>query len=154
MSSEVSHLRFLFLSIVLFGLPLAGCGSEGDVATVPASATVTLDGEPIDGVTVTLVPEGSGVKGKGGYGVTDASGNVTFKSGPEADGVAPGKYRVLFQKLTQADGSPIPPDAMAIDLETVNAVPEIYNDPGNSPILATIEAEGSADPLTFELKSR
>ncbi len=148
------HLRFRLLSIVLLGLPLVGCGASGGPGTVPASATVILDGEPIEGVTVTLLPEGSSVKGKGGYGVTDTSGNVTFKSGPETDGVPAGKYRVLFQKLTQADGSPIPPDAMAIDLETVNAVPAIYNDPDNSPILATVEEGGSGEPLAFELKSR
>ena len=148
------HLRFCSLSVVLLGLPLVGCGPDDGAGTAPASATVTLDGEPIEGVTVTLIPEGTSVKGKGGYGVTDASGSVTFKTGPETDGVVPGKYRVLFQKLTQADGSPIPPDAMAIDIETVNAVPAIYNDSENSPILATIDEGGSSGPMTFELRSR
>jgi len=136
----------LFVGVLVF----AGCSGPPD-ETVAAGGVVHLDGKPVDGVTVSLVPQ-QGVRGRGGYGVTDAEGKFTFSSGPETIGVMAGTYRVLFQKMRQKDGSPIPPDAMAADIEIINQLPAVYSSPENTPISATIpNPDGD---FLFELKSR
>ena len=131
-------------------LAFAGCSGPPD-ETVAAGGVVHLDGKPVEGVTVSLIPQSS-VRGPGGYGVSDAEGKFTLKSGLETVGVMPGTYRVMFQKMRQKDGSPIPPDVMAADIEIINQLPAIYGDPDNSPFTAVVpNPDGD---FLFELKSR
>jgi hypothetical protein len=131
-------------------LAFAGCSGPPD-ETVAAGGVVHLDGKPVEGVSVSLLPQ-LGVRGRGGYGVTDAEGKFTFSSGPDAIGVMPGTYRVLFQKMRQKDGSPIPPDLMAADIEIINQLPAVYSSPENTPISAVIPSPDG--DFLFELKSR
>src|SRR5262245_2780973 len=58
-----------WLAITAFAL--SGCGSDGGnlPKTVPASGVVTLDGKPVDGAQVVLVPPVEGQTGA--YAVTD-----------------------------------------------------------------------------------
>lgn len=130
---------------------LLGCGNDPSDGLVPVSGTVTLDGDTVEGISVTLMPE-FGVGGKSGYGTTDAQGQFQISSGPEMKGVVPGKYRALFQKMTQPDGSPIPPDAMEGDVEFVNQLPPIYSDMEKTPLRPEISESGE-NGLEFELKS-
>lgn len=113
---------------------------------------VRLDGKPIEGVTLTLIPE-MGNKGRGGYGITDSEGKFSLRTSPELEGVPAGTYKVLFQKITQPDGSPIPPDAMQADIETVNQLPERYNDPDQSQMVAVIPTT-DINGLVFDLTSK
>ncbi len=139
-----------FAPLLILALP--GCDDGGLGGVVPASGTVTLDGKPAEGITVSLVPQ-AGVKGRGGYAKSDQSGKFELTAA-DADqpGVLPGKYQVLFQKYTMPDGSPIPPDAMVQEGDIVNQLPPIYADPGNSPVFADIPESGNQS-LTFELSS-
>jgi len=129
----------------------AGCSEPSD-ETVAAGGVVQLDGKPVEGVTVSLVPQ-AGVLGQGGYGITDAEGKFVLSSSPETIGVMPGTYRVLLQKIRQKDGSPIPADTMAVDIAVVNQIPALYSNPDSSPISAVIPSP-DGQPMTIELKSR
>lgn len=93
-------------SLMVGFLAFAGCSGPAD-ETVSAAGIVHLDGKPVEGVTVSLVPQ-AGVSGRGGYGVSDGEGKFELKSGPETIGVMPGTYQVLLRKMRQKDGSPIP----------------------------------------------
>lgn len=130
----------------------SGCGGGSAVDTVPASGIVTLDGEPIEGVTVTFMPQTGGAD-KIGYAVTDSQGHFDVATRGGMPGLAVGSYRVLFQKLTMPDGSPIPADVMAADVDARNALPAIYSDSDQAAMTAEIP-EGGTSELKFELVSR
>lgn len=137
--------------LAVFCVGMAGC--EGEVLdTVDAGGLVKLDGKPAEGVMLTLVPS-EGVKGRGGYGLTEGDGSVGFRVDPETPGVPPGSYLVLAQKLTMPDGSPIPPDTSGAEAEFTNKLSPIYSDPGRSPLQVTVPPTGAKD-IAVELVSR
>lgn len=70
---------------------LTGCGGP---KLVPVNGTVTIDGKPVDGATVTFVSD----DGKHSFsGSTDASGNYSLQEG-EKTGAYPGSYKVIVIK--------------------------------------------------------
>ena len=94
----------LFLPVVLLTL---GCGPGGPKLT-PVSGTVTLNGSPLAGATVTFLPR-DGTPGFGGVGKTDASGVYSLRgSRDDARGIPPGEYRVVLSKRLMPDGSEVP----------------------------------------------
>lgn len=142
----------LLMSCLL--LSLAGCGggaSENTLEVYPVSGTVTVDGEPMQGISVTFFPEGT-TKGNGGFGATDAEGKFTLKDRDQRDGVAEGTYRVLLTRLVKPDGSPIGGEEMAADVGAVNQLPEVYNSPDQSPVTATVGKTN--EPFKFEIKGK
>jgi hypothetical protein len=131
-----------------------GCAQEGvdRPATYPVTGTVTHNGEPVAGATVTFV---SGAGGRSAAGVTDASGKyslTTFKSG---DGAALGQYGVKIVKYEGGTGDapggagePLEPGgvepvegAEEAEQELKNLLPEKYAEPSTSGLNATV-AEG------------
>ena len=146
---SVSKIVLLLMSVLL--CVAVGCGPSADAGLVAAKGQVTLDGTPVSGVTVTFVPQ-EGVKGRGGFAVTDSDGRFDARIG-NAPGVLPGKYRVLFERLVTSDGNPVPPDVAPADVNASNALPAVYSNPSESPIVATVEPSGSED-LSFELLMR
>jgi hypothetical protein len=75
-----------------------GCGDG--VKLVPVAGTVTLDGKPLEGATLSFIPiEGNAVS-TAGTDITGPEGNfqMTFKG---RAGLAPGKYRVLVSKTEE-----------------------------------------------------
>lgn len=140
-------------AVLCLGLLSLGCGSAKQMLdVVPASGKVTVDGKPVEGISVSLVPQ-DGVVGRGGYGVTDASGAFDVTSVEGQDGVAEGKYKVLFQKLAQPDGSPIPEGANAADVGATNILPQSYNDPDVCTMFAIIKSDGNSE-MEFDLDSK
>ncbi len=130
-----------------------GCSSEfGSVELVPGTGVVKLDGKPVGGVSLTLVPQ-EGVKGRGGYAVSADDGSFTFQTDGNTPGVPAGSYRILLQKYAMPDGSPIPPNASAADAGVVNKLPPIYSDPERSPAFVTLPSSASSG-LTIDMKSR
>ncbi len=78
-----------------------GCNSAGGnlPKTVPATGVVTLDGKPVDGAQVVLVPAGQ--EATGATAVTDSSGRFALRAYPEKDGAIPGEYKVQVSKTIQ-----------------------------------------------------
>jgi hypothetical protein len=135
---------------------IAGCGGGSgrpELVLHPVSGTVTLNGEPAAGVSVTFLPDdGGGAVQDTVAGVTDASGQFTLNVRDGEEGAPAGKYRVLFTKLVKPDGSPVGPDEMAADVGAENALPDIYNNPLETPISAEVPEGGKT--FEFELKGR
>lgn len=139
----------------------AGCGPKGP-ALEPATGVVTLDGDPVEAATVTLVPAG----GAGGIAsaMTDAAGRLTITTvvpglGARA-GIAAGDYAVTVTKMmSSAGGSPASDDPGFVPPVPENAAPKItylvpqgYSDPMKSGLKATISK--GKNELKFELDSK
>jgi hypothetical protein len=86
-----------------------GCGGDG-VKLVPVAGTVTLDGKPLEGATLSFVPAAGSTVSTSGTDITGPEGNfqMTFKG---RSGLAPGKYTVLISKT---EDKPLP-DGRQID---------------------------------------
>lgn len=97
---------FAFLSVLT-----VGC-SDGGVDSVAVSGKVTLNGSPLEGVSVRFNPEAGG-DGQFSQGITDSQGNYVLKDRRGREGVAPGKYAVTFSKLVRPDGSAITEESAA-----------------------------------------
>ena len=140
--------RFVGAWIMIWTLIAAGCGgaSNPNANLIPVTGTVTMDGKPLEGASVTFMGPG-----QGGSGVTDAAGKYEITHFRAGKGVDAGDYSVLISKLVMANGSPIPPGTeSAADLNTKELVPQQYN------AVTTLKAnvKAGAPPIDFAIKSR
>lgn len=99
--------RLLVYSVVATGLAFfPGCGTPKVEApqTYPVSIKIAHRGQPVDGASVTLVPQEP--SGRGASGVTDASGVAKMGLPGLADGAVPGKYWVSVSKVEGVQSDP------------------------------------------------
>jgi hypothetical protein len=135
----------------------AGCGGGG-VAPLevpplhPVSGTVKLDGKPEAGIAVTYYPAANN-KGNGGSGTTDESGEFTLKFRDGQEGIPAGDYVVMFSKLTQKDGSPIPEGKTAADVMAIDKIPERYRLTENPRFTVKVPEGGKTD-FKWEITSK
>jgi len=123
-----------------------GCNSSGRnlPKTVPAQGVVTLDGKPVDGAQVVLVPAGQGTTGASA--VTNSSGRFSLRAYDEKDGAIPGEYKVQVSKtiqvnVTGAKGSLDGGDPVRFEY----AVPAKYTGFKTSGLTVTIPDTGNRD---------
>jgi hypothetical protein len=77
---------------------LVGCGEgESGPKLVPVSGTVTLNGKPLEGATVSFQPDGSTPGVMPAEDITGPDGNYKAITKGRS-GVAPGKYKVVVSK--------------------------------------------------------
>jgi hypothetical protein len=134
---------------------LGGCSSGSTELPVPplhsVEGAVTLDGQPLAGAQVMLLPRGA-TKGQGAFASTEDDGSFVLKYNSGDEGCPEGDYVVLISKLQMRDGKPIPEGETAADVDAVDIVPPIYKDP-EAP-LNGIRISGPKSDLLFELRSR
>lgn len=95
------------LSTLALSATLFGCGGGADTPElVPVSGTVTVDGQPVEGVTVMFAPKASGRKATG---VTNSEGRYELVYTAGNYGATPGEYRVVIDDQREvgvdADGN-------------------------------------------------
>ena len=150
----MQKLNFLFMLTALS--VLIGCGGEAELGgTTAVTGTVTHNGQPVEGATVTFSPTG---EGRAASGMTGADGRFTLTTLTAADGVMPGAYNVGISK-TAAQGAmtaeeseaylkqhnqPPPPPVVK------DVLPVKYKNPMQSGLTATV-SEGGENDFTFEL---
>jgi hypothetical protein len=84
-------------SLLLAILGMTGCGAN----LKPVNGVVKLDGNPVEGATVSFVSDDS----KNVYtGFTDASGNFSLVSADNKSGALPGTYKVTVVKRAAMTG--------------------------------------------------
>jgi hypothetical protein len=136
---DISAVCLLFLCISV----CLGCSSSGSnlPKTVPAAGVVTLDGKPVDGAQVVLVPAAEGTTGA--TGVTNSSGHFELRAYPEKPGAIPGEYKAQVSKTIEVKlkGSVDGGDAVRFDY----AVPGKYTVAKNSGLSVTIPDTGNRD---------
>ncbi|MEK6261568.1 MAG: hypothetical protein AABP62_23460 [Planctomycetota bacterium] len=136
---------------------LIGCsgGAKREVVPPlePVTGKVTIDGQPAERVNVSFYPAPNN-KSNAAFGSTDASGAYTlkYKTGAGSSGIAAGDYVVLFSKLTQPDGSPIPADKTAADVNAIDQIHERYRTTDNPQNTVSVPKGGKT--FDFDLKSK
>lgn len=86
----------LVVATLVVSLAMTGCGSS----TVTVKGVLKIDGQPVDGATVTFMSE----DGKKSFsGMSDSEGNFAL-SGPDKIGALPGNYKVLVVKGKKVAG--------------------------------------------------
>ena len=150
--------HFLALMILLATVCCPGCQGGGLPGLVPCHGVVTLDGNPIEGATVMLIPGNSDATLRNAIGVTDAAGKFRMTTLKENDGVMPGTYTVTVTKQEKSGEVIVLPE---IDSETgeritfepsVNRLPAVYENQMKSPLEITVP-KGGVKTAAFELKS-
>lgn len=163
--------RFVLHLVLAFTmtLGLTGCSDSGPKVN-PVEGVVTLDGTPIDGVTVAFSPVDS-ANGVAAVGKTDASGvfKLTSTQGGKTEGGAvAGEYRVTFTKssikaYSQEDLEKIKNDpnygkASSAARPTAppkaeSLVPAPYGNPATSGFKVQVkEGKNAGDEFKFDLK--
>jgi hypothetical protein len=153
--TQYSVLLGSLLGVCLLSSP--GCGSRGGnlPKTVPAAGVVTLDGKPVDGAQVVLVPAADGATtGTGAYGTTDSSGRFSVRAYAEKEGAIPGEYLVQVSKtierrLDGPKGSLDGGDPVRFEF----AVPAKYTSAKMSGLTVSIPDTGNRD-INLALKSK
>jgi hypothetical protein len=82
---------------------LLGCGGARLPGLVPAAGTVTLNGEPIEGVTIIFTPLSPSGDARTATAVSDAGGKFVVSTLDPNDGIKPGHYKISFSKKTGVD---------------------------------------------------
>lgn len=138
----------LALAIVLFIVP--GCGRQpGTEPTAPVTGTVTLDGQPIAGVSIAFIPQ----RGRPASGLTDASGKFTLSTFDTADGAVVGSHKVMITEPPD-DAQPMPGEPGWEKWKQPKArFPAKYRDANQSGFTAEVES-GKDNEFTFEMSSQ
>ena len=96
----------LFVPGLIAACFVVGCGASSEVLA-PVGGKLLVDGEPLDGVVVTFVPEKS--NSGGGTGTTDATGAFSVTNlDQNLPGLPPGKYILAYSRMRLPDGSAAP----------------------------------------------
>jgi hypothetical protein len=145
----------------VFLITATGCSTgKPDFAVEIVEGVVTLDGSPIEGVTVGFSPADANT-GKPAVGRTDAQGKFVLtatQGGEFGKGTMIGKYLVSFskdipsrepttQELANADKTGVMPD-----IPIVSVIPKKYNDPQTSGL--TAEVVKGKNNFSFDLQSK
>jgi hypothetical protein len=144
-------LKCVFIG-VLVGLGGCNDGVTQSETAIPVTGTITLDGKPLEGASVTFIPLAAD-QGQGGVGSTDAAGKYEVTHFRTGKGLEPGEYRVAISKLVMQDGSPIPAGtSSAAELATKNLLGPQFSDPNSTTLKASVASGGQ--PIDFALKSQ
>ncbi len=127
------------LVVILVGVTscIAGCGKQSGIRTAPVSGTITYKGQPVEGATVSFIPDGAE---RPATAISTAGGKYELAT-LDLDGAMPGKYTVLVRKAEVAAASTEPvsmEEALKLNSRPATApkdlVPAKYGDPSRSPL--------------------
>jgi hypothetical protein len=137
-------------ALLLFAL-----GCESNNAVYPVRGKVMFDGKPMaGGGSISLLPLKE-QEGKTAGGEIAEDGTYTLSTYGDGDGSMPGEFRVVIYQVTEKeperteDGQR--PAFSTSSLPMADRIPEVYADPRNSPLRATVEAK-SLNEINFDLK--
>ena len=152
--------RGMPLCAIVVCLPLVGCGPSlpaGARPTEPVTVTVTYNGQPVEGATVTFISQDADPVAA--YGRTDAQGVAKMKTYVEGDGAVLGKHKVTINKTeTTGGGSEMAAEPRGIrpgriEVPTISPrrssilVPQKYNSPATSESDRRRQQRNERDPL-------
>jgi hypothetical protein len=126
-----------------------GCGGSDGPELVPAGGSVSHNGAPLPGATVSFLPE----QGTMARAVTDPQGKFKLMTGNE-DGAPVGKYKVTVYAVeagtaTEVTADPTDPGAYALAYE--QAMKQQEQSPPKV-LVPTKYTDVVTTPLTYEVK--
>lgn len=140
----------LLMALFLLCLFLTGCGGKGDRPELgEVTGTVTMDGQPLSGVTVVFTPD----DGRPARGKTDAEGKYELTYIGQTRGAKLGHHRVEIASSEEGEE-----DAEAATAGESTAAAKSPAKPGKVKIPArynaksVLEAEVKAGPNVFDFK--
>ena len=111
------------IALILLGMFLAAALGCGDSDRAAISGQVTLDGEPVDGGVIILIP-GDGNGQSAGWGeITEGRYSIPSKRGPIA---GTQKVDIRWNRKTGRKIKAVPPAQGMVD-EVANIIPARYN---------------------------
>lgn len=128
--------------VFAFCFSLPGC-DQGPVV-YPVSGRVTVDGEPVEGAAVGMIPA---VGGRHGAAVTDANGDFVVGTFTPSDGALAGEHKIVVTKVKMIKPGN---ERAGIAPEYEYVVPGRYDDPETSGLNVTVTKE--MEPLKLELE--
>lgn len=165
----MKRVKFLMAMNSFILLFLAGCGGGGGVeGVVSAGGTVTLDGKPVSGATVSFAPDGAA--GRHATGLSDENGKFQLTTLVPGDGAVPGRYKISVSKVTvTVDNKPTSQEEgmrqikerlqkggeaaiLAPAGKSKDELPTKYSKTESSGLFAEIQASGKND-IPLNLKS-
>ena len=151
-------LRSMILSTCL--LCMFGCGPKGSIpGLVPASGTLTLDGTPVEGATISFLPVSQTADAVTVGTVSEAGGVFKLGYRQYGEGTLPGEYQVTVQKITILNPISIEEATKLSEAgkdhvqQIQHDIPVKFNTPKTSGITITIPPKGDANIL-LDLKSK
>jgi hypothetical protein len=142
---NISLLVAIFTAIAL----IAGCG-DGRLRTIVVTGTVTFDGEPLEGASVTFTPQS---EGHPAFGITNANGRYTLQTilgNPDA-GTTPGDYEVAITKLEVLPPRTEEEEALGLPPPRPRSlIPERYGATATSGLNAAVR-RGESNVFNFDL---
>jgi hypothetical protein len=148
-------MRKFFVSIFLCFLliMISGCGSDG-LPIQPTHSTkgsVTLNGKPVENVTVVLQPVDIKAfkMNERPQGKTNAQGEFTIFTYKEGDGAPAGEYKAGVALIVLNDSG----DDQVKREKTATFIPYKYQKPETSGLIVTIKAGANQIP-PFDLMSK
>ncbi|MDR2439334.1 MAG: carboxypeptidase-like regulatory domain-containing protein [Planctomycetaceae bacterium] len=107
----------LFSTLLLLVVVITGCGSG--IQYIPVTGTLTIDGVPMEGVTLSFLPVSGGTTASA---TTNAQGEFSITTS-DHNGCIPGEYNIIVFKLEQSK----PPAASQISVGPPLGQPVIKN---------------------------
>jgi len=145
-----------FLRWAVAGLLVVACDgcSSGGPDTVPVSGTLTIDGQPADGIVISLIPVDANLPSATGR---VENGRFTVYSGVEGKpGAVPGKYKVVLY-VTHGEDMAIPKPGEGTDSKTSKPEPPKLPFPEKYQSASTsdkeVEVTTGSNTLNIEIES-
>jgi hypothetical protein len=145
------------VAVLWLGLTVAGCGGTKQPRLYPATGTVTWNGEPLAGATVSFVP----AVGAPSDGTTDSAGKYAIMTNGQP-GAPLGANKVTVSKFTGSvtmPSAPTPDDMMKMAIEKgkkkgvdKGEIPVKFNRPDTSGLNADVKADAAENVFNFDLK--
>lgn len=141
------------LCVVAVAIALAGCSKPGSIRTSPVSGKVTYKGQPVDGATISFIPEGAT---RPATAITAAGGLYRLTT-LDSSGAMPGKYTVTVRKQEIAAAT-----TQAVSMEEAlkmnnrpppppkELLPAKYADPAHSPLHVEVQ-DGQSNSIDLPL---
>jgi hypothetical protein len=153
-------------ALVCGTLAIFGCGSKGPTM-VQVHGTVTLDGQSVEGATVSLMPKSDSAPANNSMpasGTTDSAGKFTLYTLKPGDGTIVGSYSVTVSKIkiiggqqgdpnNGKDGKRMLSGPSSQKVTTEYLIPQKYTMPGKSG-LDDVEVKPGMQSLELKLTSK
>jgi len=145
---------FLTITVCLLVLPLlTGCAPKGLSGLAPAAGIVTLNGDPVEGATISFAPASDSPDVRSASAMTDKNGKFVVTTLNYGDGMYPGEYHVFVTKTTTTGtggvSSPEDKKETRDDRQIVHHLPLKYEDKDTSGLMVSIPPKGNKN---IELK--
>ena len=119
-----SRRHFFWAPLAVLLVAIAGCAGESGPERGAVSGEVTLDGDPVDGGTITFTPAGGGRADAAAWG--EIKGGRYSLLAAEGPGVGAARVEIRWDRKTGKKIPAVPPATGEIE-ETEAAVPARYN---------------------------